>query len=105
LLHSGKLDLDQILLFLEGLFQTGAILLPGHELELILELFFTDILHLFKVLIQLRHFNICVFNLFFSGRVNLFNLFLVLVDGIISDLLILLFKSLDLILQLNKLLR
>lgn len=102
LLHSGKLDLNEILLFLEGLFKTCTILLPGHELQLILKLFLAHILHFLKVLIQLTHLDIGIFDLFLGLSIDFLYLFVIGVNCVIGLFFILLLQSLNFVLELNQ---
>ena len=102
LLHSSKLNFNEILFFLERLLKTGTILLPCHKFKLILKLFLANILHFLQVFIKLTHFDICVFDLIFSLSINLLNFFIISTDSIISLLFIFLLKSLYFIFQLNK---
>ena len=104
LFHSSKLNFNEILLLLKRLFKTSTILLPSHELKFILELFLADILHLFKIFVKLTHFDIGVFYLIFSLRINLLDLFIISIDCIIGLLFIFLLESLNFIFQLNQVL-
>ena len=104
LFHSSKLDFNEILLLLKRLFKTSTILLPSHELKFILELFLAHILHLFKIFVKFTHFDIGVFYLIFSLRINLLDLFIISIDCIIGLLFIFLLESLNFIFQLNQVL-
>jgi len=104
LFHSSKLNFNEIFLLLKRLFKTSTILLPSHELKFILQLFLTNILHLFQVFIKLTHFDIGVFYLLFSLCINLLDLFIISIDCIIGLLFIFLLESLNFIFQLNQVL-
>ena len=101
LLHSRLFYLDSVSFLLDGLLQTSAILLPSHELQLVLQLLLPDVLHLVHVLMELRHSDLGLLNLFFSFIPHLLDLVLIVVGGVGLLLLVLLLEILDLIVQLN----
>ena len=52
--HTRLLDFDAVLLLLDGLLETSAILPPRHQLQLVLQLLLLRTIHLLKLVIQLR---------------------------------------------------
>lgn len=105
LFHSGKLDLNEVLFLLVSSFKGFAILLPSHEFKLVLELLLTNVFHLIKGLILLWNFNIDVFDLLFGWVINSLDRLFILINSLILLFFIPLFKSLNLVLKFNQLLR
>jgi hypothetical protein len=101
LLHPGEFDLDEVLLFLECLLKTCTVLLPSHQLKLVFQLLFADVLHFLKVFIQLINFHVRFLDLIFCNIVNLFYFFFVLVNSVVRCFFIFLLQGLDLIFELN----
>lgn len=101
LLHSRLLDFDTVPLLLNRLLQTSAVLLPSHELQLVLQLLLADVLHLVHILMQLRDPDLGLFNLLLGLIAQLLDLILKVVGGVRLLLLILFLQVLDFVVQLD----
>jgi len=98
LFHPCELDLNQVLFLVVSRLKRFAVLLPRHQLQLVLELLLANLRHLVQSFILLRHLDVDVFHLIFSCVVNSFNLLFVLIDSLVLLLLIPLLQGLDLVL-------
>jgi len=87
-LHPSLFNFNSIPFFLNGLFKTGTILLPGHQLKFILQLLFTDVFHFFQVIIELSPLGDRDVNLFRSSCLQFFNLSIVMLNCILLCLIV-----------------
>jgi hypothetical protein len=95
-LHPCLLDLDTVLLLLYGLLETGTVLLPGHQLQLILELLLFNIMLLVKILLPLLDHHIGVFYFVFVFILHLRDLLVEVLLSIVAGFLVFLHVFLDL---------